>query len=137
MRVSKTMMIWASLAGLALPGAVALAQRAQLDGLAHLEPGLWEVRSRDRAQPPEQICIRDGRQLIQLRHRRQNCERFVVADRPNDMTIQYTCHGQGYGRTDIHRSSNRLVQIETQGIADGLPFHFAAEARWLAASCTD
>lgn len=137
MRMKKTLIICAGLAGLALSGAVALAQRAQLSGLTQLDGGRWEVRMRDRSMPSEKICIQDGRQLIQLRHRRQTCERFVVADQPNDMTVHYTCHGHGYGRTDIHRMSDRQVQIETQGIADGLPFHFAAEARWLAASCAD
>ena len=135
MRAIKKLLLGVCIAGLALPGAVALAQRAQLAGLTQLDAGRWEVRMRDPSLPSEQICISDGRQLIQLRHRKQSCERFVVSDQPNDMTIQYTCHGKGYGRTDIHRMSDRLVQIETQGIADGLPFHFAAEARWLAASC--
>ena len=43
--------------------------------------------------------------------------------------VQYTCRGKGYGRTQIRRESNRLVQIDSQGIADGLPFSFSAEAR--------
>lgn len=137
MSLTRKLLIGVGLAALAMPGAVALAERAQLAGLAQLDAGRWEVRMRDPALPSEQICLSDGHQLIQLRHRRQSCERFVVSDRPNDMTIQYTCHGKGYGRTDIHRVSDRLVRIETQGIADGLPFHFAAEARWLAATCTN
>jgi hypothetical protein len=43
--------------------------------------------------------------------------------------VQYTCRGRGYGRTHIRRETSRLVQIDTQGIADGRPFAFAAEAR--------
>ena len=136
MRATKTFLIGASMAGIALTGAAALAQRAQLSGLTQLDGGRWEMRMRDPSLPTEQICIRDGQQLIQLRHRQQSCERFVVTDEPNDVTVQYTCRGKGYGRTHIRRVSNRLVQIETQGIADGLPFNFVADGRWLAAACS-
>jgi hypothetical protein len=135
MRRTKRVLIGASMAGLTLTGAAALGQRADLSGLTQLEPGRWEVRMRDPALPSEQICIRDGRQLIQLRHRRQTCERFVVADEPNDVTVHYTCRGNGYGRTKVHRVSDRLVEIDTQGIAGGLPFNFVAEGRWLGATC--
>ena len=38
-------------------------------------------------------------------------------------------NGNGYGRTNLRREISRLVQIESQGIVDGLPFQFAAEAR--------
>ena len=37
--------------------------------------------------------------------------------------------GRGYGRTSIRLETDRLVQIRTQGIADGLPFEYSAEAR--------
>ena len=43
--------------------------------------------------------------------------------------MQYTCRGRGYGRTHIRRETGRLVQIESQGIVDGLPFDFVAEGR--------
>lgn len=96
--------------------------------LAQLEPGQWELRWRDGSRV-ERLCLHDGRRLIQLRHPQERCERFVVNDDANDVTIQYTCRGRGYGRTHIRRESGRIVQIETQGIAEGLPFNFAAEAR--------
>ena len=32
--------------------------------------------------------------------------------------------GRGYGRTHIRRETSRLIQIQSQGIADGLPFEF-------------
>jgi predicted subunit of tRNA(5-methylaminomethyl-2-thiouridylate) methyltransferase len=54
---------------------------------------------------------------------------LVVEDRADQVTVQYTCRGRGYGRTTIRRETGRLVQIQTQGIAEGLPFDFAAEAR--------
>jgi hypothetical protein len=45
------------------------------------------------------------------------------------VVVQYTCRGKGYGRTHIRRETGRLVQIDSQGIAGGLPFEFSAEAR--------
>lgn len=112
-------------------GSIAVAasgQHPSLGMLDQLEPGRWELRLRD-APGVERLCLRDGRRLIQLRHPQAQCERFVVNDDPNDVTVQYTCRGRGYGRTHLRRETARIVHIETQGIAEGLPFNFVAEAR--------
>lgn len=106
-------------------------QRAGLGMLDQLDAGRWELRLREPGGRAERLCLRDGRRLIQLRHAQYQCERFVVSDQPGDVTIQYTCPGRGYGRTHIHRETDRTVQIESQGIADGLPFNFVAEGRWI------
>ena len=119
-------LVVAAAAGAAAP---VLATRQPLAMLDELEDGRWELRIRDPAGAIERICLRDGRRLIQLRHPVDNCERLIVNDTPTDVTVQYTCRGRGYGRTHIRRESNRLVQIDSQGIAEGLPFAFAAEAR--------
>jgi len=113
-------------AGFAVP---ALGQRQGLAMLNQLESGHWELRDRDSRAPVEQLCLRDGRRLIQLRHPASQCEQLIVADSPGEVTVQYTCRGRGYGRTHIRRETGRLVQIESQGIVDGLPFDFAAEGR--------
>ncbi|HQE00855.1 MAG TPA: hypothetical protein PK484_13860 [Novosphingobium sp.] len=97
--------------------------------LDRLDTGRWEMRLRDPGSPTERLCVPNGRRFIQLRHPQSNCERFIVQDGPNEVTVQYTCRGKGYGRTHIRRETSRLVQIESQGIADGLPFEFSAEAR--------
>jgi hypothetical protein len=104
-------------------------QRPALAMLNEIEAGRWELRLREAGAGVERICLRDGRRLIQLRHPQQLCESYVVSDAPADVTIQYTCHGKGYGRTHIRKESGRLVHIESQGIAGGLPFNFVAEAR--------
>lgn len=75
------------------------------------------------------ICLDSGRKLIQLRHPDLSCNSVIVEDAPNEVTVQYTCHGQGYGRTHVRRETNSLIQIDTQGIVDGRPFAFAAEGR--------
>lgn len=119
--------------GLILMGGLALAVPAiaQSDGLAmlgRLDKGEWTIKHRD-GSPDQKVCLRSGQELIQLRHSERNCSRFVVEDAANNVTVQYTCPGNGYGRTDIRRETGSLVQIESQGIASGLPFQFAAEAR--------
>lgn len=93
-----------------------------------LEKGGWDVRYRD-AEGTRKICLRSGRELIQLQHRDAGCNRFVVEDGRSQVTVQYTCRGNGYGRTNIRKETAGLVQIESQGIADGRPFQFSAEAR--------
>lgn len=118
----------AALAGVILVAPL-MAQRPALAMLGQLERGDWELRMRDQSSGVERICMRDARQLIQLRHPTDPCERMVVTDTPTEVTVQYTCKGRGYGRTQIRRETNRLVQIESQGIAGGVPFSFAAEAR--------
>jgi hypothetical protein len=109
---------------LALP---IVAQSAELAMLDTLTKGAWNFRIRDGAQ--QRICVRDGTELIQIRHKQPGCSRFVVQDGPEEVIVQYTCRGNGYGRTSIRREANGLVQIDTQGIVDGSPFSLSGEAR--------
>lgn len=107
----------------------AAGQRSSLAMLDQIEAGRWEIRMRDGTRRTYPLCVDNGRRLLQLRHEAQNCDRLIVEDNPDSVTVQYTCRGRGYGRTSIRRETNQLVQIQTQGIAEGLPFDFAAEAR--------
>ena len=111
-------------ASLAVP-ALAQGSLAMLDSL---QKGGWEVRYRD-GSAGKKICVRSGRELIQLRHADSACNRFVVDDSAEEVTVQYTCRGNGYGRTNIRKETATLVQIDSHGIADGKPFQFSAEAR--------
>ncbi|MAY20474.1 MAG: hypothetical protein CL955_07635 [Erythrobacteraceae bacterium] len=111
--------------GLTLPAAAQTDSLAMLGGLAK---GEWTIKHRDGSQD-RKICVKTGQELIQLRHNEAGCSRFVVEDGANKVTVQYTCPGNGYGRTNIRKENGALVQIESQGIASGLPFQFAAEAR--------
>ena len=114
----------APLAAIAAP-VFAQASLAMLDTLDH---GAWEVRFRD-GSGARKVCVRTGRELIQLRHPDSACNRFVVDDATSEVTVQYTCRGNGYGRTHVRKESSSLVQIDSQGIAGGKPFQFTAEAR--------
>lgn len=115
----------ATVFGLSLP---ALAQSNSLAMLGNLAKGEWTIKYRD-GSPERKICVRSGLELIQLRHRQRNCSRYVVEDGASRVTVQYTSPGDGYGRTNVRRETTSLVQIQSQGIASGLPFEFDAEAR--------
>jgi hypothetical protein len=104
------------------------AQAPELAMLANLVPGSWEVRSRG-ASAVRTICLRTGRELIQLQHRQSGCASYVIQDDAREVTVQYTCRGDGYGRTTIRREGNNLVQVSSQGIQGGAPFSISGEAR--------
>ena len=104
------------------------AQAPELAMLDALTKGAWNLRIRDDGSQ-QRICVRDGREFIQIRHRQPGCNRFVVEDGADEVVVQYTCRGNGYGRTTIRREGNALVQIRSQGIEGGTPFSFSGEAR--------
>jgi hypothetical protein len=118
----------AVIGGLILAAGPILGAEPQLGMLDQLAPGKWEMRDRSGAIT-ERICVPHGRQLVQLRHPGPLCDTYVIQDQPNEVVVQYTCRGRGYGRTHIRRETNRLVQMDGTGIADGLPFDFVFEAR--------
>ncbi|CAN5332437.1 hypothetical protein BH10PSE13_BH10PSE13_20390 [soil metagenome] len=103
--------------------------------LATLEPGQWELRSRDAGEPAQRLCVRDLMTLIQLRHQGQVCRRYVVEDGRDRTSIAYDCPGTGHGRTEVRVETSRLAQIDTQGVVDGYPFAMTLEARRVG-SCT-
>lgn len=119
------------LAALVMAAAPAAGQRQALVMLDRIQTGQWELVARDGSRARERVCLRDGRRLIQWRHPASTCERLIVDDTATEVTVQYTCRGQGFGRTSIRMETSRLFQMQTQGIANGLPFDFAAEGRYI------
>jgi hypothetical protein len=107
----------------------ALSQKNELSMLDQLDRGSWELRRYGDGEPARSLCLDSGRKLIQLQHPGLSCSSVIVEDMPNAVTVQYTCPGRGYGRTHVRRETNSLVQIDSQGIANGRPFVFAAEGR--------
>ncbi len=101
---------------------------AMLDRIA---PGQWQVRAREAGGFEGRLCLAEGRPLIQLRHPGQVCRQFVVQDEANAISVSYVCGQAGSGLTRIRYENDQLLQIEAQGIAQGLPFAFNAEARRL------
>ena len=115
-------------ASLALPLS-AYGARERLAMLDQLDSGTWEFRQPGAEGAMRSMCLDSGRKLIQLRHPGIPCDSVIVDDNANDVTVQYTCHGKGYGRTHVRRETNSLIQLDSQGIVDGRPFAFAAEGR--------
>lgn len=120
-------MLGALALGFGVPGTAAA---PELVTLGKLQDGLWELRFRDGA-PTKRLCLHDIWRLIQLQHPDLACNRLILEDRPTTASVQYTCRGKGFGRTTIFRESAELVQVETQGIAGGLPFELSLEGRRL------
>lgn len=94
-----------------------------------LETGEWELRGRGEGAETRKLCVTDLRQLLQVRHGKALCRSFVISDAPHDLSVTYDCAAAGNGRTDLRVETTRLVQIRSQGVADGAPFAFAAEGR--------
>lgn len=119
-----------SLAALGLAAATTVpAQAPSLAMLDRLEKGSWQLRERGKDTVLQTMCIGDARRMIQIEHPQSNCSRYIIEDTPTSVTVHYTCPGAGHGRTTIRSETNRLVQIDTQGIAGGRPFSQAIEAR--------
>lgn len=116
------------LAALCGPASASFAQGPQLQALDKLASGNWELRNRSDGTR-QHVCVRNGRELIQLRHPQPACPRFIVEDSADRVVVQYTCQGHGFGRTQIRRETPVIAQIDSQGVIDGLPFQFSAEAR--------
>lgn len=119
----------ALLTAAAAVGATGPARAPQLAALNAIERGQWQLREIGASAPPRALCIADPRVLLQLRHPGAQCSRFVITDTGNSATIHYTCPGAGHGRTTITVETARLLQLETQGVAGGLPFAAEYEAR--------
>ena len=106
------------------------AQGPELGMLDGLRAGSWDLKLRGEAGPSSKVCLRTGRELIQLRHRQAGCNRIVVDDLPGEVTVHYSCPGNGYGQTTIRKESATVVQISSQGVAGKAPFNFHAEGRY-------
>lgn len=121
-------------AAFAVTASVAVPAATRVDGaasvLGRLESGLWQLRPLDgRRNPPAPVCLGDPEQLAQLQHLRRNCGRRLVAAARDSVTLSYECPSIGSGHTTIRVETSRLARIESQGLDNGIPFAFRAEAR--------
>ena len=98
-----------------------------------LETGEWELRERGDGGAVRRLCVTNLNQLLQSRHSGNSCKSFTVSDAADRLAVTYECGAAGNGRTDLRVETSRLVQIQSQGIADGAPFAAALEGRWLGA----
>lgn len=110
-------------------GAAPAASTPAMQALHQLEPGQWELRERGVKGGVQRLCATNLEQMLQLRHSRASCKRFIVSNMPRELIVTYDCGASGSGRTALRVETSRLAQIQTQGIANGAPFDTAVEAR--------
>ncbi|MEO1167397.1 MAG: hypothetical protein AAFW97_01670 [Pseudomonadota bacterium] len=97
--------------------------------ISGLQSGSWELRDLGRSGARLRICVRNPARLLQIRHAGQSCPRRVLSEDGRSVTVRYECSGSGWGQTEISVETPRLARIDTQGIANGSPFHNVYEAR--------
>ena len=89
-RALETQGLWragSAAAAVVLASAPLEAQGPELAMLDSLTRGAWNLRIRDDGSQ-RRICVRDGREFIQLRHRQAGCTRFVVQDGADEVIVQ-------------------------------------------------
>jgi hypothetical protein len=121
-----------SIVALAAMATAAGAQPVHAPGLRAMrdvEAGRWQLRATGTTARPQESCVADTAVFLRLRHRAAQCSRFVIADAPGGATVHYTCPGAGHVRTAIRVDTPRVLRIESEGIADGMPFADRIEAR--------
>jgi len=94
-----------------------------------VQPGQWLLKSRDDPRENRSVCLRDVGALIQIRHGGTMCSRFTIDNTPSELSIHYTCPGNGHGRTTIKALTSRLIQIDSQGVVEKQPFAMLLEGR--------
>jgi hypothetical protein len=92
-------------------------------------PGIWEISGAPGVKAPIRQCLSDIALLAQYEHRNHTCVRKLIADTPTSSTIEYSCGGAGFGRSDIEAITPRSLRIDTQGISGGLPFNYVLQVR--------
>jgi hypothetical protein len=107
----------------------AVAEAPVPTALAAMQPGQWQLRSLDGSAPPKSICIGDPRVLLQIRHGNLPCTKLVLMNNASQAVVSYSCAAAGNGRTTVRVETPRVVQIESQGIADKSPFDWTYEGR--------
>ncbi len=119
-------------AALVLASGAAMAQPAAAPTLAAMRavaPGDWSLREAGSPEAARTSCFSDPAAFLRLRLRSAQCSRFVIEDTARVSTVHYTCPGIGHIRTTVHVDTPRSLRIESEGIADGMPFADAYEAR--------
>lgn len=91
-------------------------------------PGEWEI-GKTAGGAGERVCLPDPAMLMQWEHRGKQCTRVIVASSLDRAEVHYTCVGGGFGTSRVQVLTPRSIKIDTQGIADGLPFAYLVHAR--------
>ena len=98
-----------------------------LEFFATLERGRWQLR--DSVGEARSVCLASPTVFVQLEHDGVACAQEILANDKGAATVQYSCPGRGFGHTSVRVETPRLARIDTQGLLDGRPFAYRAEAR--------
>jgi hypothetical protein len=101
---------------------------ASIEALTKLERGRWQIIDDSRERRPS-LCLGDPMQLARLEHRRGKCTQEIISADEAGGTVQYSCPSGGFGHSTVRVETPRIVRIDTQGLVDGRPFAYRAEAR--------
>ncbi|GAA3890972.1 hypothetical protein GCM10022276_07600 [Sphingomonas limnosediminicola] len=116
-------------AGAAIAGTLALTAAQRPSALFQAAPGLWEVSGVPGARGPLKQCLTDIAPLARFEHRNRSCSARVISDNASSTVVEYSCGAAGFGRSRIESITPRSLRIETQGIAQSLPFNYVIQAR--------
>jgi len=97
--------------------------------LAGVAGGLWEVTGQGR---PVRLCIADPLVLAAYEHRSASCTRSLIRTDGQSAVVSYSCSGGGFGQSQLSVLTPRSLQIDTQGILGGEPYHYVLDARRVA-----
>ena len=100
----------------------------QTGPLAQVERGRWELRGSN-GTAIGAVCLGDPTLLAQPFNAPHPCTSEILSTNDHVVTVAFVCPGMGRGRTDLRIETPRLVQIDSQGIANGAPFVLRAQAR--------
>ncbi len=96
--------------------------------LAMVGPGEWEI-GKSASGAGERTCLRDPALLMQWEHRARQCTRTIVNTSLDRAEVYYSCAGGDFGTSRVQVLTPRSIKVNTQGIADGLPFGYVIHAR--------
>ena len=94
--------------------------------LTGVDGGLWEVTGHG---PPARMCLADPLQLAAFEHRSNSCTRSIIRSDGQSVVVSYRCSGGGFGQSEVFLLTPRSLQIDTQGISGGEPYHYVLNAR--------
>ncbi len=99
-------------------------------GLPHamIGPGEWEI-GKTASGRGERACLQDPAVLMQWEHRAKQCRRSLLTSSLDQAEVQYACGNGEFGTSRVRVLTPRSLKVNTQGIADGLPFDYVIHAR--------
>ncbi len=95
---------------------------------AMVGPGEWEV-GKTASGRGEKVCLPDPAMLMQWEHRGKSCTRDILSSSLDRAELQYACGSSDFGTSRMQVLTPRSIKINTQGIADGLPYGYVIHAR--------